>query len=107
MHDLINHSLMVRLDQMFMTPESGIHEIRRTMLLFGYDMPAIYDLDSEGDEFILELEKINANEESESINLYVIYYLTDDNVYEFFAEFVNDDILEEIIADEEHEEEHY
>ena len=107
MHDLINHSLLVKLDQFFMSPEAGIQEIRKVLFQLGYDMPAIYDLDTEGDEFVLEINELDENEESERLNLYVIYYLTDDDVYEFFAEVVDDATLDEIIADEEDEEEEY
>jgi len=107
MHDLINHSLLVKLGQFFMSPEAGIQEIRKVLFQLGYDMPAIYDLDTEGDEFVLEINELDENEESERLNLYVIYYLTDDDVYEFFAEVVDDATLDEIIADEEDEEEEY
>jgi hypothetical protein len=90
-----------------MSPEAGVQEIRRVLFQLGYDMPAIYDLDPEGDEIILELHPLDMkdDEEIEKLNLYVIYYLTDDDVYEFFAEVVDDDILDEIIADGEDEEE--
>lgn len=105
MHDLINHSLMVKLGQVFMSPEAGLQEVRRVLFQLGYDIPAIYDLDPEGDELVLEATELDENEESEKLNLYVIYYLTDDDVYEFFAEVVDDDILDEIIADGEDDEE--
>lgn len=105
MHDIINHQLLEKLDQFFMTPEAGMQEIRKVLLRLGYDMPAFYDMDPEGDEFTVQVSELNENEESETLELYVIYYLTDDDVYEFYAEVVDEENLNQIMSDEEEDEE--
>jgi hypothetical protein len=38
-------------------------------------------------------------------NLYILYTLTDDNNYEFYAELGDDERMEELMSDEENDEE--
>ena len=92
--DVANYHLNNELDEPVLSPESGIQKIRKVLARFSIEIPALYDSDPEG---IIDLE--------ENYHLYFIYYLTEDDFYEFYAEIVNDEELDEIISDEEEDEE--
>jgi hypothetical protein len=70
--------------QPFLSPESGIQAIRKVLHRFGFDLPALYNADPEGDEFVIDIEQFG--QENLSTNLYVIYYFTYEGVYDFYAE---------------------
>ena len=90
----INSELAQKLDGRFASPESGIQAISET-LGGSYDLPAFSDLDAEGDEIVIELEHCS---------LYIIYYLTDDDDYEFFAELGDESRMEQLVGEEDEEE---
>lgn len=90
----INDELAQKLSGRFASPESGIQSIRE-VLGGSYDLPTLDELDTEGDEFIIELT---------TGNLYIVYYLTDDDDYEFYAEMGDESRMDELV-DEEYEEE--
>ena len=96
----INRHLDNELDDMILSPESGIQKVRKVLARFGVDMPALYGTDPEGDEIVIDLEEVDGK-----YYLYLIYALTDDSRYEFYAEIVDDVGLEEIESDEEEDEE--
>jgi hypothetical protein len=77
-------------------------------------MPALYDADAEGDEIVIRLDQFGRvidftnlipNKVGEIFYLYLIYYLTDDGRYEFYAELTDEEGLNEIMSDEEEDEE--
>lgn len=105
MQESINRSLVTELSRYFPSPEAGVQAARKVLLRYGIDMPAIYGLDPEGDEIVLELNLISDGEEIEENKLYVIYYLTDEDNYEFFAELMDDETIDAIASDEEEDEE--
>ena len=96
----INRHLDNELDDTILSPESGIQKVRKVLARFGVDMPALYGTDPEGDEIVIDLEEVDGK-----YYLYLIYALTDDNRYEFYAEIVDEEGLEEIESDEEEDEE--
>ena len=96
----INRHLDNELDDTILSPESGIQKIRKVLYRYGVDIPALYGTDPEGDEIVLDLD-----EKDGKYYLYLIYALTDDNHYEFYAEIVDEEGLEEIESDEEEDEE--
>ena len=96
----INRHLDNELDDTILSPESGIQKIRKVLSRFGVDMPALYGTDPEGDEIVIDLEEVDGK-----YYLYLIYALTDDSRYEFYAEIVDEEGLEEIESDEEEDEE--
>jgi len=98
----INQSLNHELTDLILSPESGIQKIRKVLMSFGLDMPALYDAETEGDELILDIESLNGDGE---FYLYLIYYLADDGRYDFYAELTDDEGLTEIMSDEEEDEE--
>lgn len=93
----LNKRLNYDTDEKFMSPESGIQRIRRVLHLYGYDLPALYDADPEGEEIVIDLD--------DNIGVYILYTLTDDNRYEFYAEVGNENRMQELLSDEGAEEE--
>ena len=93
----INNRLDRDLDNVFLSPESGIQIIRRVLFLYGHDMPALYDADPEGDEVVIDLD--------DNLGVYIIYSLTDDDDYEFYAEVGNENRMQELLSDGENSEE--
>ena len=93
----INNRLNRDLNDVLLSPESGLQRIRKVLALYGHDMPALYDADSDGDEVILDLE--------DDLGVYIIYYLTDDDNYEFYAEVGKESRMEELLSDGEDKEE--
>ena len=93
----INNRLDRDLNNVFLSPESGIQIIRRVLFLYGHDMPALYDADPEGDEVVIDLD--------DNLGVYIIYSLTDDDDYEFYAEVGNENRMQELLSDGENSEE--
>lgn len=98
----INRQLDYEMDDTILSPESGIQRIRKVLARFGVGMPALYGVDPEGDEIVLDLTE---DEADKKYYLYFIYALTDDNSYDFYAEITDDAGLDEIESDEEEDEE--
>jgi hypothetical protein len=99
----MNYRFMNELYQPFLSPEGGIQAIRKVLHRYGFDLPALYDADPEGDEFVLDINQFG--QENLTTNLYVLYYLTDEGHYEFYAEVGDDARMEELLSDEEEDEE--
>lgn len=87
----LNDHLNRELIENFSSPESGVQRIRRVLGNYDIEFPALYDLNEEGDEVVFNVG---------SNYLYIIYSLTENNQYEFFAEVTDEDGLIEILADE-------
>jgi hypothetical protein len=100
--DKINQRLNHELTDLILSPESGIQRIRKVLMSYGLDMPALYDAESEGDELVLDVESMSGDEQ---FYLYLIYYLADDGRYDFYAELTDDEGLNDIMSDEEEDEE--
>ena len=94
----MNYRLMNDLYLPFLSPESGIQAIRKVLHRFGFDLPALYDANPEGDEFVIDINQFG--QENLASNLYVLYYLTDEGGYEFYAEIGNDSRMEELLSDD-------
>ena len=99
----MNYRLMNELGNYHLSPQSGIQAIRKVLHRYGFDLPALYDADPEGDEFVLDINQFG--QENLTTNLYVLYYLTDEGHYEFYAEVGDDARMEELLSDEEEDEE--
>ena len=104
----INYRLEGELDDIFLSPESGIQKVRKVLHRFSLDMPALYDADVEGDEIVIQLDQFGKvidfthlipNKVEEVFYLYLIYYLTDDGYYDFYAEMANDDRVDSLLSD--------
>jgi len=97
--DSSNQELQTKLSDIFSSPEEGFQTIRNIMASYDANLPMIDNLDSEGDEMAIDIETPDG-----PFILYVIYSLTDNDNYEFYAEIIDDDDLEEILSDEDEEE---
>ena len=95
----INYRLVNELYTPFLSPEGGIQAIRKVLHRFGFDMPALYDADPEGDEIVFELDQFGLGQYE--TNIYILYYLTDEGHYEFYAEVGDDERMDELMSDEE------
>jgi hypothetical protein len=94
--DSINNLFVEDLEKFVLSPESGIQKIRKILSIFGYEFPALYEADSDGDEIVFQLNEVDF--------LYVIYYLTDDGRYDFYAELTDEAGINEIMSEEDEEE---
>lgn len=97
----VNQKLDAALSQNFLSPESAIQVIRKVLHFHGLDMPALYGADPEGDEIVFEIGKFG--QPDLTTNIYILYYLTDDGHYEFFAEIGNEARMDELMSDSEEE----
>ena len=69
----INFRLTNELYGPFLSPEGGIQSIRKVLHRYGFDMPALYDADPEGDEIAFEIEQFG--QDNLATNIYILYYL--------------------------------
>lgn len=93
----INIMFLLELEEPLLTPQAGFVKIRKVLELNSIDMPIVYDLDNEGDETVVELDSENL--------LYVLYYLTDDGYYDFYAEVTDENSVEDLLDSGTEEEE--
>jgi hypothetical protein len=117
----INQRLIVELNDLFLSPEQGIQKIRKVLHRFGLDMPALYDADSMGDEIVIGIKQFGqphgvtttgemasssevADENSDAY-LYFIYYLDDNGRYDFHAEIMDEEGLEELLSEDDEDDE--
>ena len=80
----LNRQLDIHLNDKILSPQIGLYKIRKVLNSYGYDLPALYEVDPEGDEVIFDLGDTD-------YFVYILYYLTDDGVYDFYA-LVTDEI---------------
>ena len=92
----VNDALFADLDAPFLTPQAGIQQIRKILFMYGIDMPAVFELDSEGDELVLDVSPYG---ESPLGLLYILESLSDEGYYEFYAEVTDDAGIEKLLAD--------
>lgn len=98
--DSINQDLADALENNFQNPEEGFEIIKAIFGNYGVGEVPLDQLNPEGDEIAIDVDTQDG-----PLVLYVIYSLTDDGDYEFYAELTDDEGLEEIISDEEEEDE--
>jgi len=81
-----------------LTPHAGIQRIRKILHRYGFDLPALYQVDPDGDELHFELYqfgRVNAGSGPDAY-LYMIYAPSDNGYYDFYSEVVDEEGLEEI-----------
>ena len=97
--ELINGQLTKELSSTILSPQIGFYKIRKVLRSFGYDLPVSYEIETDGDEVILNIVGTNSL-------LYVLYYISDSGSYDFYALIDDEEGIEELIsADEDLEEE--
>ena len=93
----VNRILETEMDKPFTTPQSGILAVRKVLQYFNMGIPALYDLNIEGDEVVLDLDN--------GLSIYIIYGPTDEGYYEFYAEVGDEETMKELMSDEGEDEE--
>ena len=99
----INFMLLTELNSLILSPEAGIQKIRKALYRFGLDIPALYEASRDGDEVIFDVSDFfTDSDEDDSLVLYLyfIYYQTEDGNYDFHAELVTPDNLDDFLNDE-------
>ncbi len=95
----INRQLEMGLKDVILSPQIGFYKIRKVLRSFGYNLPISYEIETDGDEVILDIIGTDSL-------LYVLYYISDDGSYDFYAMVEDEEGIEELIsADEGLEEE--
>jgi hypothetical protein len=95
--DSINDQFELAFNDPVSSPESGVMRVAQILSAHGVEMPVIYGLDLEGDEIVIDMDS--------NLHLYIIYTTNDNGLYDFYAEVVDDEGLDEILEDEDDEEE--
>ncbi|MCK9369300.1 hypothetical protein M0R04_05115 [Candidatus Dojkabacteria bacterium] len=116
----INFRLGNELRDIILSPVVGIQRVRKVLNRYGLDVPALYDLESDGDEVVLEMDQygkvrdaydmpqLNQNPLDSSHGmyyLYLIYVLLDEGTYDFHAEITDEEGIEDIMLDDNESEE--
>lgn len=101
-YDTINAELNSELFTPIYNPQAGIQKIRKVLTKYGYDMPAVYGLEEEGDELTFELTRFE--DDNHVCYLYLIYYLTDADYYDFYAQVGDEKTIDDLVSEEVDEE---
>ena len=88
----INDILYTQLEKRFLSPEAGFSEIKKILLENGIDLPLFFDIDPDGDEVVLDMSPYGGQ------MLYVLYSLSDEGYYEFYAEITDDAGIEKLLS---------
>lgn len=98
---LANQYLQKELNGSFESPDEAFFKIRKILIRFFIELPPVYDLDEEGDELVFYLKEFQRTNNHNAIDayLYVLYYLTDDGQYDFYAEITDEENIEKFIED--------
>lgn len=96
----INSQFQMELGDTILSPESGMQKIRKVVHRHLFDFAPLYGSDEEGDELVIDLVHLG-DEGNPCLYLYVIYYLTDEGYYDFYAEVGDEERMEELTSDEE------
>ena len=104
----INSVLLDNLEGSLTSPIVGIMVIRKVLDFFKIRVPLLFDLDSEGSEFILEINDLGELHDIYDVPpkkdhkfLYVVYFRDDLGEYHFHAEITDLTGIEDIIRDTE------
>ena len=92
----INDKLSSLFDDPIDSLEASIMQVASVLSEHGLEMPAIAGFDPEGDEIVIDMR--------ENLHLYLIYTNNDNGLYDFYAEVIDDEGLDEILEDDEDEE---
>jgi hypothetical protein len=87
----INDELSEALEEPILTPQTGLQRVTNILNNYGIEIPIVFEMDSEGDEYIFRLE---------DNYLYFIFSLNESGFYEVFAQVVDEDELHEILSDD-------
>jgi hypothetical protein len=107
----INFRMGNELNDIILSPVIGVQKVRKVLNMHGLDIPALYELDPEGDEVVLEMNQFGKvydqydmpqfEDDEEIFYLYLLYYLNDDGSYDFYAELTDEAGIERIMREDE------
>lgn len=99
--DKINYQLITELtDTVLSLPETIIQKLRQILYRNGFTLPEVNNLNTMGEELIIEIEQHEHRIHGEVLNglyVYLIYYLMDDKSYDVFAEVIDENEVQEIL----------
>jgi hypothetical protein len=93
----INKALGRELNVILFSVDEGFQKIRKVLHRYGFDIPSLYEPDPDGDELVIEINQFGLDELP--LNIYILYYRTDEGAFEFYSEIGNDDKMEKLIMD--------
>ena len=93
----VNFRLRNELNEILYTADQGIQKIRKTLHRYGFDLPSVYEPDREGDELVIEVNQFGFDDLDS--NIYILYFMNDRGVYEFYAELGDDERMDELLSD--------
>lgn len=79
-----------------MNPHDGMQRVRKILHMYGFDLPALYFADHHGDEVDFELYQYGRENPEPDAFLYLIYVSTELGTYDFYAEIVDNEELNNI-----------
>lgn len=79
-----------------LNPHEGLQRIRKILHLYGFDLPALYFADHHGDEIDFELYQYGREQPEPDAFLYLIYVTNELGTYDFYAEVVDNEELNDI-----------
>jgi hypothetical protein len=89
--DEVNNKLLHILEATFSGPYHGLEAVRSVLLDHGIDIPMIYDIDQEDDEFTVKID--------DDLYLYVVYVTVELGMVHFHAEITDEEGLQEILSE--------
>lgn len=93
----INLRLSNEMNEIVYSVDQGFQKIRKVLHRYGFDIPSLYEPDPDGDELVIEINQFGLQEIP--LNIYILYYRTDDGIFEFHAEVGDDERMEYLIMD--------
>lgn len=94
-YEEINNQLNDSLENPILTPQSGMQRVRTILASNGIDMPIVFDMDEEGDEYAFKVGEHY---------LYFIYGKMENDLYESYSEIADEARLEELMEEDGEEE---
>jgi hypothetical protein len=107
----INIRLSKELDDLILSPIVGVQKVRKVLHFYGLDIPALFELEPEGDEIVLEMDQYGKVRDAYDMPqfggnteplyyLYLIYVLNDKGYYDFHTELTDDEGIKEILSED-------
>lgn len=93
--DTINDELNLALEEPVLSPQSGMQKVRNILSNYDIDLPIVFDMDEEGDEYAF---KVNDH------YLYFIYGKLENGFYEAYSEIADEARMMELLEEDGEEE---
>jgi hypothetical protein len=90
-YEEINDEINTSLEENVLTPQSAMQRVRNVLGKHGVDLPIVFDMDEDGDEYAFKVE---------NHYLYFIYAKTDNGFYECYAEITDEAGLQSLMEED-------